>query len=425
MKPSPYRVHSFVMKNGERYRILVHSDTGLPVFYPNLYATTQIRCRSLSVKAMEGALASINVLLSWCETNNVDLEDRFVKSNYLQRHELDSVRDYCQHSFASSRRSPQSKVIDFTGKRTLLRERVKKDTEYKRLTYIAQYVEWLAHILATPPLRREQSDAIKLMKSGLDERRPTASGRNTVNDEKSLENHQLEKLITIIDPLSDENPYRSSSVRIRNKLLFIMLLNLGVRIGELLSIRVRHIDWDKSTVMIARQHDDKTDPRVNQPVAKTLDRILPMKASLTELIRGYIVKYRRHVRGARNHDFLFVTHKKGPTEGWPLSVSSAKKVIATIKSHDAELQGVHAHAFRHTWNYLFSESMDAANPSPTLEEQDDQAKTRSYLQGWKQGSGTAARYNKRFIRQKSMDAALRLQNDIVNLDEVIRDVKRK
>lgn len=425
MKDSSYRVHAFVMKNGERYRILVSRDSGVPAFYPNLYATTQIRCRSLSVSAMEGALASINVLLSWCEINNVDLEDRFTKSNYLQRHELDSIRDHCQQIFASSRRSQQSKVIKFTGTRTLLRERVKKETEYKRLTYIAQYVEWLAHILATPPLRREQSDAIKLMKSGLDERRPSASGRNSVNDEKSLENHQIEKLVSIIDPLSEDNPYRSDSVRVRNKLLFIMLLNLGVRVGELLSIRVRHIDWDKSTVLIARQHDDKTDPRVNQPVAKTLDRILPMKASLTELIRSYIVKYRRHVRGARNHDFLFVTHKEGPTEGWPLSVSSAKKVIATIKSHDVELQGVHAHAFRHTWNYLFSASMDEANPSPTLEEQDAQAKTRSYLQGWKQGSGTAARYNKRFIRQKSMDAGLRLQENIVDLGEVIRSVKTK
>lgn len=38
-----------------------------------------------------------------------------------------------------------------------------------------------------------------------------------------------------------------------------------------------------------------------------------------------------------------------------------------------------------------------------------QEKIRSFLMGWKEGSGTAAIYNKRFIQQKGHEAALELQ----------------
>ena len=60
-------IKSFVMNSGERYCLLVDHDTGLPLYNPNLYVTTQVRNRSLSYSAMESALGG-KVISTWPST---------------------------------------------------------------------------------------------------------------------------------------------------------------------------------------------------------------------------------------------------------------------------------------------------------------------------------------------------------------------
>ena len=50
------RVKAFVMGSGERYCLLFDAQTRHPLYYPNLYVTTQVRNNSLSLAAMETAL---------------------------------------------------------------------------------------------------------------------------------------------------------------------------------------------------------------------------------------------------------------------------------------------------------------------------------------------------------------------------------
>lgn len=47
-----YKLQNFVMGSGERSALLVQRDTGLPLFHPNLFATTQVRDRPLSLASM-------------------------------------------------------------------------------------------------------------------------------------------------------------------------------------------------------------------------------------------------------------------------------------------------------------------------------------------------------------------------------------
>ena len=61
-----HAVRSFLLPSGERYCLLVHLPSGLPLYYPNLFVTTQIRNASKSVSVMEAALGAINVLLGFC-----------------------------------------------------------------------------------------------------------------------------------------------------------------------------------------------------------------------------------------------------------------------------------------------------------------------------------------------------------------------
>jgi len=45
-------VKTFVMESGERYCLLIDKNNGLPLFYPNLFLTTQVRNRSLSYSSI-------------------------------------------------------------------------------------------------------------------------------------------------------------------------------------------------------------------------------------------------------------------------------------------------------------------------------------------------------------------------------------
>ena len=49
--------------------------------------------------------------------------------------------------------------------------------------------------------------------------------------------------------------------------------------------------------------------------------------------------------------------------------------------------------------------------------QEVQEKLRSYLQGWKEGSGTAKWYNQRFTQEKAMKFGLELQKGKIRIPE--------
>lgn len=414
-----YRIKGFVMQSGERYCLLMNRNTGMPLYYPNLYVTTQVRNRSNSVAAMESGLSGINVLLSYCDEHRIDLVDRFLKREYFSIHELDAIRDYCQQNFAKRAADSNQGAIAINCR---VKPRPVRKTglanEYMRLTHIAKYVEWLATALLTGEIERKTTLDIARMKKGVEFRRPSGKGRNQGVREKGLTSEQEAVLLEVIEPGSERNPFEDQPTQIRNQLLIMLLRHLGIRSGELLSMRVSDIDWANNQIVIARRADEKADPRRRQPLVKTLDRRLPMKDTLAQAIHRYIVQIRSKVPGARKHDYLLVTHKSGPTQGQPMSRSAFNKVITLISLAAPELASLHAHELRHTWNNRFSEFMDASNDAPKPEEQEAQ---RSYLQGWKPGSGTAATYTKRFTREKAVEASLKLQEGITRIPENLKN----
>ncbi len=101
-----------------------------------------------------------------------------------------------------------------------------------------------------------------------------------------------------------------------------------------------------------------------------------------------------------------------------MSRSTLIKVIDMVAQADSSLARLHAHELRHTWNNRFSEYMDTKVDAPKPEEQESQ---RSYLQGWKPDSGTAATYTKRFTREKAVEASLQLQDGIARVPENLQN----
>jgi len=405
------------MSSGERYCLLV-SSSGLPMFYPNLYVTTQVRNRSQSYSAMESALSGISVLHRFLDESGEDLEERFRKGRFLEDAELDAIRDFCQLSFRrSSRAGSSASVVPLKGKQKAA-EHVSAETEYVRLTVIAKYLRWMAELIAGPSADKATTLNIARMERVLKSRRPIKKNRNAETKVKGLTDEQLDILFELFRPESEFNPFSERSVAVRNRLIFLLLYHLGIRGGELLNIRIRDFDFASNQLVIARRADDKDDPRTDQPLVKTLDRRLPLKDTLAKEIHDYILNDRRNVRNAGKNDFLLITHKAGPTQGQPLSKSAYKKIMAVVRSVSPSLYKFTGHQLRHTWNEKFSDQMDAMDDPPDEEQQE---KIRSYLMGWREGSGTGATYNKRFVRKKANEAAMALQEGMTRVPDGIKD----
>src|SRR6185436_20489803 len=99
---------------------------------------------------------------------------------------------------------------------------------------------------------------------------------------KGLSDEEVTELRAVVKPTAQENPFKSVC-RFRNFLIIELMLQTGLRRGELLKIKLVHLPrGPKDTLTIERSPDDRDDPRRNEPKAKTLGREIPLSKSLSK-----------------------------------------------------------------------------------------------------------------------------------------------
>ncbi len=214
-------IKSFVMESGERYCLLVDGYSGLPLFYPNLFVTTQVLNRSLSYSTMESALSGISVLLRY-------MEERFQKAELFQEHELDAIRDFCQIKFRSQTKEDSNGIFNLFELREF-DEKVSSQTEYVRLTVVAQYTKWLAEQFRVNSKDRLVVLQLGKMEKGIKTRRPVKKNRNAEGGKECLDKDQITLIFELFRPDFEHNPLTGKSVRVRNRLIFLILYHLGLR----------------------------------------------------------------------------------------------------------------------------------------------------------------------------------------------------
>ena len=409
----PYRIVPCRFVDGERYRLLVDRETSIPLWYPNLYITTQVRNASKSVATMDSRLRAIKVLLDYCDDMGIDLEERVRSGQLFSLWQLDGLRDFCQRNFDAEdekqvRRKIAGKILSF---RARAPARVSKTYEYQRLTYIADYLAWYAGALHEGRLLPAAAREVKNMVQLIHDRRPPLKPSATQRD-KALQDSQFDLLMEIMEPDHPKNPFKAKDIAVRNALIIHLLAGLGIRRGELLGIRIQDINLRAREITIHRRPDEVTDPRLREPNTKTLARTIEFKSELAHRIREYIVDIRKNIKQAKRHDYLLVVHVHGPHRGKPINTSGLGKIFDTIRQAIPEFsKGIHPHAMRHTFNWRLSRAWDnlPEDKKPSLAAQEQ---ARNHLNGWRQGSGTAAAYNHRYIEQEARKAGLLLQEQM-------------
>lgn len=390
-----YRLETVLFSNGERFPILVNVKTGIPDFYSTLWVTVELRNQS-AVNTIRNKLGTIQWIMNWEKQNNLVISDLIHNKVLLTENQLESL---IRHMRINVKK--QKNVIN-TKKSVLMKGRtqfidiysaVSLSHQYNRLTTLSEYILFLSKVIN---VSNEYIEKLTKLITLIKESRPKNHKTLSIKPESELPDGLLDEFMSIANFSNPNNPFQDIGIRKRNHLMFILLKELGIRRGELLSIQIPFIDIGtaKSSITIRRTHDDKFDTRKKQAVSKTKERRLPISQNIAQLINDYIMNYRSKIPNANKHPYLFVTHRKGKTQGNPISTSSFDNVIVpTMKKIDSKFSIIHPHIFRHEWNLDFSRKVDKNNQNVNHDSShkdfispEKEAKMRQHLMGHTRGT---------------------------------------
>lgn len=412
-----YTIQRFSFESGERYALLMNAQTGVPLMHQNLYVTIHIRNTGNSINTMIACLGDLRLLDEICEYLDIQLEQRFAEGKLLSKSEMESISYWTKKTKIALESAQKGKktrnVITFRPNLKRLessRHTVVIDTDlvnvmttYNRLSNIISYTIWLAKTLA-PAKELKQLDKMETYFKTL---RPTKQpSNNGANVFKSLTQSQIIRVLDIIRPDATDNPWNDLATRYRNQMIVNVLYDVGCRKGEVLTLKATEIEGGSYELKIRRNADDPDDDRADQPLVKTLGRDVSVSKDVFEMVENYIIKYRSQVKDSGKNPFLILSHQNGAKTAKALSISGLKGMFETLT--EAVGFTVGSHALRHTWNDEFSGDIEAAIEKGEITEEEAED-TRSYLMGWKENSGTAKTYTKRYQQKKSLRFALELQ----------------
>ncbi|MFG0862002.1 site-specific integrase [Pseudomonas mosselii] len=396
------KVKNFTFREGERSCVVIDGK-GMPLYYPNLYLTTQVRNSSRSSSTLTNSAGHLCAFLQAMDEAGVDLLARMSAGYVLEPFEVEALRGTFQRRLLDQ---PEKKHgISFFSSRAP----VSKEVMHARVGVTTKYLDWLAKQYLRAP--RDPDELARILQA-LKELRPINKKRNTVKRKRGLSDVGVAAVIELLRPGSRLNIWEDPATQVRNRLLFSVMYELGIRRGELLNLKIEDLDFGANQLSVMRRADEKDDPRPDQPLVKTNDRLLPVKTVLMNELRRYITDYRRHVPGAKRHGFVFVTHKSGPTQGQPLSIVNYKNIVNSLREAVPPLADFSGHDLRHYWNERFSRLMETAGVSEPEEEL-----MRSQLMGWKFGSGSAKHYIQRYVEKKASEHSLKMQEENMKIPE--------
>ena len=425
-----YKVDTLVFDNGERYPILMGVNE-MPHFYTTLWVTAKLRS-PMAVNTIISRLGAVNWFLQWEKIEGRDLYSEFKCGKFLDAKDIDSIKSHLAIDVAhlkgiSKKKNTRNKVVNINDVPQLIKvtPSVGRNHQYNRMTSVAEYIDFLAGVAVqfhnNPQLISAISRMLKMFKAA----RPKGKSKNVIDrhDSKKLPDGLIDEFIGVAHYNHPLNPFRHEITKRRNHLMFVLLKELGIRRGELLSLTISNgnmdLIGDAPYIWVKREHDNKYDPRKPQPVAKTKERMLRVSKKTALLIDEYICLYRSRTPNANKHPYLFVTHLKCKTQGQPLSISTLDTIIIpAMKAVDERFSAIHAHYFRHHWNEDFSIKIDTINAlaekgvgNHQSIDSGKEAKMRQHLMGHS-SEKSADPYNRRHIKKRAGEVILQEQEEL-------------
>lgn len=421
----------FISNSGERLSILVDTK-GFPLLYPNLFITSMYRNDDQAASSCKKAAEHLVYFYTVCEGLSIDIERRCETETFLSQEEIQNISGYTgltqksalqkliinnKENNVSSIKSVNSKRLE-TARHTIRIEneanKVVWQTKYNRLTVFGRYLDWLQRYhfpYSDNKAKQYFFDERPAKNEGL-----TFSELHELLTFKSLNKLQRNIYLDRIRPEYPENPWNDEGVKCRNYAIAMLLYSCGLRLGELLNVKLEDLISKDGTpyVLIKRNPSDIDETRAKQPSVKTNSRALALTPKLYKIIQEYIYEHRALLDGVAHCPYLFVSHRKRNNKINPLSISAVEKIFREFSSIMAF--HLHPHCLRHTWNDRYSESADKRiAKGETTEEKSEM--DRCLLMGWAEGSTMSKVYSSRHNTQRAMEYSLKLQDEDFELKE--------
>ncbi|MFJ4392474.1 site-specific integrase [Pseudomonas soli] len=396
-----FSIKSYIAKSGERFSLLFSADEpGIPLFYPSAFLSRRLRENNTHQTQLVG-LDAIRRLCEWERDRGLCLEDRLLRGELLSNYQIDDLAAHVMVS-RNNKRGESISAAKFNG----------------YWHYITAYICWLTDELLpnrnNKDMRLLVNDQEKNLKNKNLKRTGSKARKNQLLLEEKLSEKARDKLLNIFSsPFQGVVGTENRATRLRSVLMLRILYETGMRRGELLSLKLKSFveasGSESAFLIIERNHSDEYDRRVNQPVAKTLGRSVAISESLEAQLIEYRTNYRSEVPniGFNDHDFIFCVHRRGKTQGNPLSINGFNSTFLYFRNLFPDLgNALHPHAFRHDWNYRFSLLADSKGLS-----EEKEAESRETLMGWNPGSDMAKVYNKRHRKAQAMQIGREIARD--------------
>lgn len=332
------RVEIISHPSGNQLPILLDED-GLPVPLPSEFVMGR---RALGTNTLVRNLRELAVLYHWLNREGIDLWGRISTGKAFTEAEL-------RGGLIESLRRDQSKG------RKVKKLTVTPNTFNQRLTTIRQFIGWLFDLylgsIPNDDLRYERIRDQKMRTiSWLDSSFINAPPKNA-SRQKGLTQKQAQFLVRCLDPETNEMFGRDPAVRFRNYVSVMIMLNYGLRPGELLSLLVEDIEFGAITnLRVTRRAPNPKDKRKPRPQIKRNGRVLPIdNAMLAKRIDEYIMNWRDQLEknAVEESDYLILSD-----EGQPLSQPSMVQLFQLLrKRFPNDLpSNLSAKSLRHTFS---------------------------------------------------------------------------
>ncbi len=358
-----------IFTSGERFPMLVN-DIGVPDFWVTLFTSQELRNQTQS--SITSCLGSIRHLKKWELINNRNIIEDFEKSLVPESNFVESIRDHCglksEHIEKELLQKFNKKTVSFNQlkiARSSTLSQVSCDYQLRRMHDISSFLLFVGRAILTK--KRNSNELIKeltILAKTIEANYPKSSFSRHNKQLPHAEKTVFEKFLDVFKPDSEQNPFKRYDLKVRNYLLVQLLFWTGARSGEILSLTLDDIDYDLNIpkIRINRRHDDIADSRKYQPVTKTKSREIIIPSWLRNELDHYINKIRNQYPDSKKHPYIFVSHK-GPSTGKAITNSTFyNRVIVPVKAIDYEgFKLVKRHGFRHLFNEILSEKIDAHN----------------------------------------------------------------
>lgn len=412
--------------NQNRIVLLFDTSTTLPCLYPLLYSTAVLRFQSFATQQSD-LLALKFWYEFWYQKYSTSFCETFLSSQYepeIFLNEIDNFIVFLENN----------KKLEVN----LIRLRSNIDVNYmtitQRLRSLSKYFIYLLDeywnvryqdiTIKELTNRRKKIDLFLLNKkrnfSKYSKRSITV--KSEINHSfKSLTQEMAVLLYKIIRPdqatnINLDNPFSTKSHQLRNFLIVHLMMNYGLRVGELMLLTKRSIKKSlnsDSYSLIITNTDDEHDSRQRKPSIKNEQsyRVIKLDSMDYKFLRLYIEK----IRNFNDSDILF-TSLKPPYS--PLSYSSINAIFNMIEQAFRTLHPIYfddinidsiqkltPHVCRHTWAYMtlaFAVKKYRNDSKYTLNQSNDEIMQKALedlrvLGGWSANSIMPNYYAKRFI----------------------------